>query len=202
MRRNVLTQIGIGLVFGGLACLSWAADDETLLRPQFMFKHQSITLGNPSIAQGSTDILTSPTPSQNERASTFGKLNQYDATFSYPFTPRSSVNLDLGINLRFLDGALNPTESGAHHFNATLPMFYANALFNLPYEGWSASLGASHFVYDQYLAFDYKAKLSYQWQNGLGLEGGWQHQLLNIDGADVQAEYENKGPFLDLKYRF
>lgn len=188
-----------------------AAEADELLQPQFKFRHQEITLGT-SLSESSTRSAASPASAgttaanSSERHSLLGgKLNQFDATISYPFSPRDSVNLDLGVNLRFINGELSQQEASFGvpvEFNATLPMLYANALFDLPYEGLSASLGASHLVYDQYYALDYQAKLSYKWQNGLGLEGGWQHQHLSIDGGDIQADIESKGPFLDLKYRF
>jgi len=181
-----------------------AADADEVLQPQFQFRHQEITVNHSSITD-QANLFDSESQSTARSGLQSGKLNQFDATISYPFTPRHSVNLDLGVNLRFINGELFQNEFTSNHqleLNAALPMFYANALFDLPYEGLSASFGATHLEYEQYYALDYKAKLSYQWQNGLGLEGGWQHQQLSIDGGDVQAEIENKGMFLDLKYRF
>ena len=182
-------------------------DDVTgLLEPNFKFQHQHL---NSSKSYSRDEMLRGTFSDQNvllsDKNSPFsGDINQYDATFSYPFSRHNMISFDLGINLRFVDAELKAQnlEQAGTHINTTLPMLYASAFFNLPFKGMSASIGGSHLQYDDYLAFDYKAKLSYTWGNGLGLEGGWQHQRFNVDSPDVQADFETKGPFLDLKYRF
>lgn len=195
-------------VFICLPFITWAdghTDPAGLSQARFNFKHQSFSVGtqlddhyladSDSLSGGQNVLL-------DKGSKLSGSLNQYDATFSYPFTPRETINFDFGINLRFIDAKLTESEQTRHSLNKALPMFYANAEFGLPYDGLSASLGASHIEYNQYYAFDYRAKLSYQWQNGFGMEGGWQHQALSIDGSDLQADIENEGLFLDFKYRF
>lgn len=189
--------------------LGWAGgesvDNSNLLQPYFQFQHQTINLGNGQTPVSDENPRATGIGQLSDRnSSANGQLNQYDATIAYPFSRDKAVNFDLGINIRFIEADVKSQaiEQQTRHLNATLPMFHATALFNLPYDGLSASLGGSHIQYDQYRAYDYKAKLSYSWQNGFGLEGGWQHQQLNIDSGDIQTDYELKGPFLDLKYRF
>jgi len=173
---------------------------------QFHFKHQSFVVGSQIGSQYSSGHIwqDNKTVFSDEDNALSGRIEQYDATITYPFKPRELFNLDLGINIRFIDADLasGEVDQATQSLNTALPMFYANALFELPYEGLSASLGASHFEYEQYYALDYKAKLSYQWQNGLGMEGGWQHQELSIDGSEFQTDIQNNGLFLDFKYRF
>lgn len=206
-------------VFICLPLFAWAdghTDPAGLSQSRFHFKHQTFAVGNQVDDHYSTDSERSGDYSSigsvpggqsvflDKSSKLSGSLKQYDATFSYPFTPRETINFDFGINLRFIDANLTRTESEqtSHSLNTALPMFYANAEFGLPYDGLSASLGASHVEYEKYYAYDYRAKLSYQWQNGFGMEGGWQHQALSIDGSDLQADIENEGLFLDFKYRF
>ena len=187
-----------------------AADTEAvtgLFQPNFKFQHQRLSGGksfsHDELLRG--DLLGSPDVLMLDRNSPFsGDINQYDATISYPFSTHNVVSFDLGINLRYVDAELKgqSLDQSNTHINTTLPMLYANAFFNLPFKGMSASIGGSHLQYDDYFAFDYKAKLSYTWDNGFGLEGGWQHQRFNVDSPDVQADFESKGPFLDFKYRF
>jgi outer membrane protein len=196
-----------------LTALSYAAgvhagesDDVTsLFQPNFKFQHQRLSGGksfsHDELLRG--DIFSDPNVLMLDKNSPFsGDIKQFDATITYPFSMHNVVSFDLGINLRYVDAELKGQNVDAAHINTTLPMFYANALFNLPFKGMSASIGGSHFQYDDYFAFDYKAKLSYTWDNGFGLEGGWQHQRFNVDSPDVQADFESKGPFIDLKYRF
>jgi len=187
-----------------------AADEDavtSLFQPNFKFQHQSLSSGksfrHDELLRG--DVLGDSNVMLLDKNSAFsGNINQFDATISYPFSTHNVVSFDLGINLRYVDAELKSQslEAMGAHINTTLPMLYATAFFNLPFKGMSASIGGSHLQYDEYFAFDYKAKLSYTWDNGFGLEGGWQHQRFNVDSPDVQADFESKGPFLDLKYRF
>jgi len=178
-----------------------------LLEPNFKFQHQHLSGGksysHDEFLRG--DPLGVPDVMLLDKGSSFnGEINQYDATIFYPFSRHNVVSFDLGVNLRFIDAEIknqNLDQPGTH-INTTLPMVYATAFFNLPFKGISASIGGSHLQYDDYFAYDYKAKLSYTWDNGIGLEGGWQHKRFNIDTPDVQADFETKGPFLDFKYHF
>ena len=178
-----------------------------VLEPSFKFQHQHVNSGKSytrdEMLSGNLFDNQNVLFPQNSGAFN-GDINQYDATIAYPVSRYSIINFDLGINLRYVDAELKGQnlDQSSTHINATLPMLYANAFFNLPFKGMSASIGGSHLQYDAYLAFDYRAKLTYTWENGLGLEGGWQHQRFNIDSTDVQSDYESKGPFLDLKYHF
>lgn len=206
---TTLARISLLTVLLSLTFSVWAsgyADPADLSQAQFNFKHQSFTVGSQVTSHHSAgDIwLDNKTVFLDDGNALSGRFDQYDATITYPFKHRDLFNLDLGINIRFIDADLASGEidQSTQSLNTALPMFYANALIDLPYKGLSASLGASHVEYEQYYALDYKAKLSYQWQNGLGMEGGWQHQELSIDGSEFQTDIQNNGLFLDFKYRF
>lgn len=179
-----------------------SASEQNLLLPTFQFQHQSINLGSSSARDsqpvaGSRQLFDSANSTQ-------GQVNQYDAMITYPLGQRDRVvNFDLGVNIRFIDaGFKNQDVDKTERLNMALPMLHATALFNLPFKGLTASVGGSHIEYEQYRAYDYKARLNYSWNNGFGLEGGWQHQQFSIDGSDYQTHFETEGPYLDLKYRF
>ncbi|VAW99840.1 hypothetical protein MNBD_GAMMA21-2368 [hydrothermal vent metagenome] len=204
-------QTQIALILMSMPILAWSTEhvEKEMPQAQFSFQHQSFSIGSQvQDERFKRDGMANPgnnqARSQFQSSDLFGRMNQYDATFSYPFHTNKNFNFDLGVNLRFIDGDMiqNGLEQSQVRFNTAMPMLYANALYSLPNSGLSASIGASHFEYDQYYALDYKAKLRYQWEAGFGLEGGWQHQQLTIDGPDIQAEIQNTGPFLDFNYRF
>ena len=209
MKPKLLTAI-VCLTALGFAAGVQAADSDVvtnLFQPNFKFQHQRMSGGksfsHDELLRG--DLLSDPNVLMLDKNSPFsGNINQFDATIFYPFSTHNVVSFDLGINLRYVDAELKgqSLDQAGTHINTTLPMIYATAFFNLPFKGMSASIGGSHLQYDDYFAFDYKAKLSYTWDNGFGLEGGWQHQRFNVDSPDVQADFESKGPFLDFKYRF
>lgn len=169
---------------------------DVLLHPQFQFQQQDLT----SASFDSPGWLD-----KNNNSS--ARLHQYNATLSYPLhTEWASVGL--GINIRFIEGDVKAAADLDHSYaartiNTAFPMLYATAIFDLPFEGLTASVVGSMMDYDQFRAADYRAKLSYTFSSGIGLQGGWQQQQLNIDaGQEFKAQFENKGPFLDLYYRF
>ena len=93
------------------------------------------------------------------------------------------------------------------NYRSAIPMFYASALFDLPFKGLSARIDGGSQINVQwdklFTSFDYKASLRYDWESGVGLEGGWQQrqwQLDNLGSADNRIE--SKGLYLDLKYKF
>ncbi len=135
-------------------------------------------------------------------------LQQYDAQLYYPISNLHGMSLDLGVNIKYLNGvSRNLQKDGlisTHNFNEAIPMIHATALFELPFEGLSAGLEGSHLDYARTRAFDYKAKLKYNWSRGFGLEGGWQHQQYSLEQGQQESglEYESKGVFLDLFMNF
>lgn len=137
-------------------------------------------------------------------AGTADRLQQYDARLFYPVSTAHGMSLDLGLNIKYLDAAgrypQEEARSSVHNFSQAIPMFYATALFDLPFDGLSASLEGSHRDSERARAFDYQAKLQYKWHRGLGLEGGWRHQQYSLDNGQTTPglEYESRGIFLDL----
>ncbi len=133
-------------------------------------------------------------------------LRQYDAALLYPMVNRG-MNLDLGLNIRFINGNAifytHDQKQQQRNFREAVPMFYAAALFELPFKGLSAGFVGRHSDSLINPSFDYKAKLSYEWAGGLGLEGGWQHQKYASDELNqLQSNPVSKGLFLDLRLRF
>lgn len=131
------------------------------------------------------------------------KFAAYDATWTYPWETKS-MNIDLGVTLRHLSGSVNSVSSlDSYHFRQVLPLLHASALFSLPLEGLSAGIEGSHLGSSDTQIFDYRAKVSYEWRKGFGLQGGWQHQQFSLDTAtDIGADYERNGPFIDFYLNF
>lgn len=128
---------------------------------------------------------------------------QYDATWTYPWQT-SNMNIDLGVTLRHLSGFHHSAENpGRNYFQEVFPLLHASALFSLPLEGLSAGIEGSHLDSNNRQVFDYRAKVSYEWRKGFGLQGGWQHQQFNLENAtDSGTDYERNGPFIDFYLNF
>ena len=168
----------------------FAEQSESLLN--FKFKHLSNLQSNNSVA----DIV----PGTNDRSLSFA---QYDATWTYPWETKN-MNIDLGVTLRHLSGYQRSTETSSNnYFQKFIPLLHASALYSLPVKGLSAGIEGSHLYLKDHQIFDYRAKVSYEWREGFGLQGGWQHQQFNLDGSsNVGSEYQSTGPFLDFYLNF
>lgn len=166
-----------------------AEQSESLLN--FKFNH----LSNIQNSDQSFQLV----PSSN---STTLEFAQFDATWTYPLETKN-MNIDLGVTLRHLSGFTNSIENaGNGHFQEVLPLLHASALYALPLRGLSAGIEGSHLDSNTRQVFDYRAKVSYEWRKGFGLQGGWQHQQFKLDSADTGADYELNGPFVDFYLNF
>ena len=152
------------------------------------------------------DLLFGPQASADRDS--FSKnnfLNTYDAAIAYPVWKRG-IALDVGVNIKVIDGQLYAARSeqkGVRNFRAAIPMIYATALFDLPFMGLEAGFEGSYSELDTRLLSDYRAKLRYSMDNGLGIEGGWHHQQIRLDeSSEGDFSYEHNGPFVDLFLRF
>ncbi len=135
------------------------------------------------------------------------QFEQYDARILYPVR-QDGLRLDVGLHLRHIEGFASFAGIGTAgqplrtSLNETIPSLYASALFDLPFEGLSAGFEGSRSGFSDRL-FDYRASLQYQWRNGFGLQGGWQHQQLTLDpDLETGPVFTNFGPYLDLNWRF
>ena len=129
------------------------------------------------------------------------KFKQSDVSWLYPWEDKN-VNVDLGVTLRYLSGETNSAVNNVH-FHKTLPLLHASALFNLSLKGLSAGVEGKHLSSKASLVFDYRAKVSYEWRNGFGMQGGWQHQQFSLDKSlNTAAEYESIGPYIDFYLNF
>lgn len=185
------TLFSIGLVTCSSLALAGGNSNgsDYLWQPAFEFQKQ----------QGSDDSA----PLLDRQRSTSARVSQYNATISYPWR-NDAVSLGFGMNLRFIEGDIRANlDTSSQAINTTVPMFYASAQFKLPYNGLQASLVGSHMEYDQWRAYDYRAKLVYSFDSSIGLQGGWKYQQLDLDvGQEAKGRFETKGPFVDFFWRF
>ncbi|MDX1823872.1 MAG: hypothetical protein R3354_04095 [Thiohalomonadales bacterium] len=132
------------------------------------------------------------------------QIEQLDARILYPLTGKG-MHIGVGLNIRYIQGISSLAVDGAQQktrLDDTIPALHAQALFDLPFKGLSAGVEGSHTGFSDQL-FDYRAQLRYEWTNGLGLQGGWQHQQMSLDlSEDSNTTFSSEGPYLDLNWRF
>lgn len=172
-----------------------AEQSESLLN--FKFNHLTNILSTEQVVQPNASINSQ---SLNNQAL---KFEQFDATWTYPWQTKN-MNIDLGVTLRHLSGINNSTENlGNNYFQEVLPLIHASALYAFDVKGLSAGIEGSHIGTNDRKVYDYRAKVSYEWRKGFGLQGGWQHQQFNLENVtDSVTGYEKNGPFIDFYLNF
>ena len=144
------------------------------------------------------------TPDFKSLSDTSTQIDQLDARILYPMTGKG-LQVGVGLNIRYIQGVSNWSVDGAQQktrLQDAIPALHAQALFDLPFKGFSAGLEGSHTGFSDQL-FDYRAQVRYEWANGLGLQGGWQHQQMSLDlSEDANTTFSSEGPYLDLNWRF
>lgn len=199
----MLLKIATGMLLAGCATFASAQDHASDLKStgmSFQLDSNQIYLSSPVVKKSGI--------AQSGKNHTF--IKQYGATLSFP-VKHKKVSFDLGLNFRFYDSneisqsALRNSSSFGLELNKLpIPMVYATALFELPFEGLTASVSGSHrnLGEQRFADYDLKAKVSYEWKNGLGLEGGWQHQQMNLEQSNDSEAFQMDSLFMDMKLKF
>ena len=144
----------------------------------------------------------------SEEIYTKTQLDSYDATFYYEVLDAAAFDLDLGLTLRYIDGYAEVTSlttglSDRADFDVILPLAYANAEIPLPFPGLEAAISGSGITYDSNTLYDIEAALRYRLAMGLGLEGGYRAQKIEIDDVDdTSADIDIDGFFFGVNWEF
>ncbi len=137
------------------------------------------------------------------------KVRRYDAILYYPLH-RQGVSIDFGLNLRLQEeqsvqgNQLQSLEQDWLNIDPleTKTLIHASAIFDLPFNGFKAGLSGTYNASLADSKYDYRAKLSYKWRSGFGMEGGWQHQQQLDEQQNFSDRLDVQTLFLDMKYRF
>jgi outer membrane protein len=138
----------------------------------------------------------------NRNSSTFD-LSQDDIVLYYQLLD-NWVNLDLGVDVKRLDGevSFDDTTGNTVSVDETIPLLYLSARFDLPLDGLYVGADINAGVIDLGLsessAQDSTFLMGYESGTGLGIEGGYKYfslDLDNVDAADTDLEYD--GIFLN-----
>ena len=113
------------------------------------------------------------------------------------------VEFDLGLTARSFDGEIeivevgNPSNRGFETIDETIPMLYAKLAFGLPLSGLSIGVEGNFIGVGDNKLTDYSAKISYQSDYVIGIEGGVRSQTLELDDVDgVFSDFTFEGPFV------
>jgi len=206
MRQGLLQVwflwVGMGLMVDA------SAQDQTTenLAPGFKFQKNESLL-NPRLS--STLDSSHDTKSIHRSIQGNTQANTYDAIFYYPLH-RRGLSVDLGVNLRLQEEPSAQTNQASAYDqdwlnidpSETRTLIHAAAVFDLPFSGFKAGVSGTYTPGLADSEYDYRAKLSYKWKSGLGLEGGWQHQQKSLEQDSLSETQDAETLYLDLNYRF
>lgn len=134
-------------------------------------------------------------------------LNQTDFIIYYEILD-NWVNLDLGLNGKYLDAKVSMSDSlgqtaSSKDLNYVIPMVYGKVRFDLPFSGLSMESDISYIGYDSNNFYDLKGGISYETSFGLGATAGYRYEKLELDDiSDVYSDLEISGAYAGLFYHF
>ena len=145
--------------------------------------------------------------SGNPVTSTFD-LDQDDIVLYYELLD-SGLNLDIGVDLKHIDGevSLSGSAETSVDVDETIPLLYLSARYDLPYNGFYLGANINSDIVNLGIsdssAQDSTIMLGYESRNGLGVEGGYKYFSLDLDDVDnLDTDLEYDGIFLNGYYNF
>lgn len=192
-------------------------DDGNLGYYYISFEHPVPFLPNVKISKTNIDEDASGTLSKtvvyggttfqvNENLDSTVQLDQTDITLYY--SPLDTVvNVDLGLNAKYIDSKANITGaiSGTQKANVSgwVPMIYAGVGVDLPLTGLSISADGSYIKYQSSSFYDYTLKVTYTSPWYVGADVGYRKIKLDLDDFDDSfANVEFDGPYAGLYLHF
>jgi len=171
-------------------------DNDTLTFAYLIFEHPVPVLPNVKLTYTNIDTDGRGTLSRNFSYGGFNftasdsvksdiQLKQTDITLYY--SPLDNwVNLDVGLNAKYIDSKANITSTTAD-VSTWVPMLYAGVGFDLPLTGLGVSADGSYIGYSGSNFYDFSVRLSYDTPWFLGVDVGYRKVNLSLD--DISNSY-------------
>ena len=157
---------------------------------------------------GSSDSVTFTFDGANfsSAVSTDVDFSHTDLTLYYEILD-NWVSLDVGITARKFDGSIlitdNATTSREVSLDATIPLGYLKAQFDLPFTGLSVGVDGNFIGYSGNSISDVNAMLNYEMSFGLGLALGYRSMSLELDDVDdLNTKLTFDGYYGAITYHF
>lgn len=132
-------------------------------------------------------------------------LDQTDVTLYYEVLD-NVFSLDLGMNVKVINADLKISSSAVKEkasLDIYIPMLYAAVRFDLPLTGAYLGGSGSLIGYSGSSYSDYLLNVGYESSLGLGIEGGYRTQRIELDEVeDISADFQFSGAYLGMFYHF
>ncbi len=176
-------------------------DDPSQTSLTFILEHSITALPNIRYQGSQLDSAISINGeafNSGSRGSSAFDLSQDDIVLYYQLLD-NWVNLDLGVDVKRLDGEVSysGTSGNTVSVDETIPLLYLSARFDLPLDGLYVGADINADVINLGLsessAQDSTIMMGYKSGNGLGIEGGYRYfslDLDNVNAPDTDLEYD------------
>ena len=133
-------------------------------------------------------------------------VSHSDATLYYELLD-NWINLDVGITGRMFENGVEITDvttgiTGSLDIDYVIPLFYAQARFDLPFSGLSLGVEGNGISYDDDTLYDVRINLAYEFGFGLGIEAGYRAFDLDYEDGDDIADITIDGAYAGLVWDF
>jgi len=133
-------------------------------------------------------------------------LKMYDVGLYYEILD-NWVNLDLGLNVKFIKGSLsvasNLIAEERSDFSAPLPMLYAKVRIDVPTTDLSFLAEGNYVEYQGNRFYDAEIGARYEFALGLGVEAGYKTMALKLDNVDnISMDTQFSGAYGKLVWDF
>ena len=138
-------------------------------------------------------------------------LDMYDLTLYYELVD-IGFDLDLGLNIRYLDGSVSAVGVGgippkpineSTSFSVPVPMIYAKARVPIPSTDIAFQAEGNYISYSGNQFYDFEAGVRYTFALGFGLEGGYKTMKLKLDDVDdLSLDSTFSGAYAKLVFDF
>ncbi|BFT31426.1 TIGR04219 family outer membrane beta-barrel protein [Alteromonas sp. D210916BOD_24] len=198
-------------------------DDKTNTSLYIAFEHPVPFVPNVKVIRTSLDnsgstLLTSSFTfdgqlyTENSRVDTDVEIDSTDFILYYELFDNDLVSFDLGLNAKYIDGALFVVDSASNtqgntEFSGIVPMAYSKLQVGLPFTGLSAYFEGSYLSFDDHELSDYQAAIQYSFIESIAvdmtLQVGYRNVTVDIEDLDdVYADMEFDGVFAGLELHF
>lgn len=148
----------------------------------------------------------------NSEVATDIDLTSTDLILYYELFDNDLVSFDLGINAKYIDGALLVNDrasatQGSADFSGIVPMAYSKIQVGLPFTGLSAYAEGSYLSFDDHELSDYQVAVAYSFIESIAIDMtvqlGYRDVTVDIEDLDdVYADMEFDGVFAGLELHF
>lgn len=178
--------------------------------PDVKLRHNELSTSGNTVLKGQFSF-GGTTYSDSAALTTAMDLTNTDLILYYELFDNSLFSVDLGLNIKYLDGEITVTEDGGssstEQLRAPLPLGYVKAELGLPLTGLSTFGEVNYMTLDGHSLSDYQLGVAYQLIDtpaiDMNVHAGYRAMALELDDLDnVDANIDFDGAFVGIEAHF